>query len=131
MYVLRLGKLLGDVVISQGGVVPFIQPEVRRRPPMLAPVETHSFHSLAPAKQNREGEEGQPGSLDSSFVWSLYFWLYPYDTYNLSSFASQPRLNLFSCRDMVTTAGTANVSEIIMMVQNVVIKYGICIEDDV
>jgi len=25
----RLGRLLGDVVISQGGVVPFINPEVR------------------------------------------------------------------------------------------------------
>ena len=25
----RLNKLLGDVVISQGGVVPFINPEVR------------------------------------------------------------------------------------------------------
>lgn len=24
----RLGKLLGDVIISQGGVVPFIQPEL-------------------------------------------------------------------------------------------------------
>jgi hypothetical protein len=26
--ILRLQKLLGDVVISQGGVVPFIQPEL-------------------------------------------------------------------------------------------------------
>jgi histone H2A len=27
-FLLRLHKLLGDVVISQGGVVPFIQPEL-------------------------------------------------------------------------------------------------------
>ena len=27
----RLNKLLGDVVISQGGVVPFINPEVSHR----------------------------------------------------------------------------------------------------
>jgi hypothetical protein len=34
----RLNKLLGDVVISQGGVVPFIQPE-------LLPNATKSVHS--------------------------------------------------------------------------------------
>lgn len=35
----RLNKLLGDVVISQGGVVPFINPE-------LLPSKTRCVHSV-------------------------------------------------------------------------------------
>jgi hypothetical protein len=84
MHALRLGKLLGDVVISQGGVVPFIQPEVRSRLPMFGAHGSSPPGLLAPAKQDWEGEEGQPRGLDSFFIRSLYFWLYHYDTFNLS-----------------------------------------------
>ena len=50
----RLNKLLGDVVISQGGVVPHINPEVcdlqlKRRGPLLI------HYPSAPAQQNPEG----------------------------------------------------------------------------
>jgi hypothetical protein len=62
----ELHKLLGDVVISQGGVVPFIQPEV-----CLLYHEAHPYidiSCLASAQRDEEGEEGRvTGGLIVSF----------------------------------------------------------------
>lgn len=71
-YLERLNKLLGDVVISQGGVVPHINPEV------CAPQIMHELALLtccnsASPQQNPEGQEGEPGSID--FRYSLNFFI--------------------------------------------------------
>ena len=67
----ELNKLLGDVVISQGGVVPFINPEVR-----VLSFDYQSFIDLAlftaSAQQDRKGQEGQPGSLTSYRLFHLH-----------------------------------------------------------
>ena len=61
MYI-RLNKLLGDVVISQGGVVPHIDPAVSNSPSKV--VAHLTMHFIAPAQQNTEGQEGRvSGSL--------------------------------------------------------------------
>jgi len=68
---LRLGKLLGDVVISQGGVVPFIQPEVGGLSLPLISVFTHIF--AASAKQDGQREEGQSGGVDFIISFHILF----------------------------------------------------------
>ena len=83
----RLNKLLGDVVISQGGVVPHINPEVSISQLKNWALITCSF--LAVAKQDSEREERESGSVDSD---SLFF--FPYcmictiGCYNIISLAS-------------------------------------------
>lgn len=57
----RLNKLLGDVVISQGGVVPHINPEVCG-PQLVQELLLIHCHA-AVAQQNSEGQEGEPGSI--------------------------------------------------------------------
>jgi hypothetical protein len=59
----RLNKLLGDVVISQGGVVPFINPEVSCHIECTSPL-TNRFLA-APAQQNAKGQEGESGGLNT------------------------------------------------------------------
>ena len=60
----RLNKLLGDVVISQGGVVPFINPEVSHRIVNASGPVADGFLA-APAQQNAKGQEGESGGLDT------------------------------------------------------------------
>ena len=66
----RLNKLLGDVVISQGGVVPHINPEVCG-PPLLQELLLIHYYA-APAQQNFEGQEGESGSIGVLFLTALY-----------------------------------------------------------
>lgn len=49
----RLNKLLGHVVISQGGVVPFINPEVSISIFTQPELFTHRAYSCSPASQRR------------------------------------------------------------------------------
>lgn len=49
----RLNKLLGHVVISQGGVVPFINPEVSIAIFTHLELFTHRAYSCSPASQRR------------------------------------------------------------------------------
>lgn len=80
----RLNKLLGDVVISQGGVVPYIAPEVRValtcRPLLVA----NSF-VVAPAKQDIKGQEGRVArSLrlqPYSFYLPFFYWFCSLDVF--------------------------------------------------
>lgn len=57
----RLQKLLGDVIVSQGGVVPFIQPEVCDSSNDLDCLLTGLFAAFT--KQVGEGQEGVARSL--------------------------------------------------------------------
>jgi hypothetical protein len=50
-------------VISQGGVVPFINPEVSHRIECTWPLADGFF--AAPAQQNAKGQEGESGGLDT------------------------------------------------------------------
>lgn len=59
----RLNKLLGDVVISQGGVVPFINPEVSYLIERTWPLVDGFL--AAPAQQNAKRQEGESGGLDT------------------------------------------------------------------
>ena len=63
IFLNRLNKLLGDVVISQGGVVPFINPEVSLHIECTGPHADGYF--AAPAQQNAKGQEGESGGLDT------------------------------------------------------------------
>jgi C-terminus of histone H2A len=53
-----LNKLLGDVVISQGGVVPFINPEVSHAVNGLGHLLTDSLQ-LLPSKTQKGKKESQ------------------------------------------------------------------------
>lgn len=64
----RLNKLLGNVVISQGGVVPFINPEVSFASPVIITSLSDDVSS-ALAQQVSEGKEGVSGGVDASFHW--------------------------------------------------------------
>ena len=73
----RLNKLLGDVVISQGGVVPFINPE-------LLPSKTRSVHSVhlairvsdsATAKARRRAPAKRCRGLFWPIFSSFSYWL--------------------------------------------------------
>ena len=77
----RLNKLLGDVVISQGGVVPHINPEVSRLRATL--VRWHSEFCLAFAWQTVQRQEGESGGLDSLSLYHycitmpiLFYWAF-------------------------------------------------------
>lgn len=59
----RLNKLLGDVVISQGGVVPHINPEVCSA--VDAQLDIINLGYLASSEQIFEGQEGESGSIDT------------------------------------------------------------------
>lgn len=65
----ELNKLLGHVVISQGGVVPFIQPEVCSTLPSDRSLVTSNYPILASTIENWQGEErGRfAGGLKGSF----------------------------------------------------------------
>jgi histone H2A len=54
----RLNKLLGDVVISQGGVVPFINPEVSHHIECIGRSLT-DFLQLLPSKTQKGKKESQ------------------------------------------------------------------------
>ena len=63
----ELNKLLGHVVISQGGVVPFINPEVRNFIEDAVHPPSNSTLIVAPPQQVSEGQEGFTGGvIDSS-----------------------------------------------------------------
>jgi C-terminus of histone H2A len=66
----RLNKLLGDVVISQGGVVPHINPEVCA--PLSVQERLLIHYHAAPAQQNSEGQEGESGSIGVPLLIALY-----------------------------------------------------------
>lgn len=69
----RLNKLLGDVVISQGGVVPHINAEVSS--PQLKRIGAPITCSLlALAEQDTEREEGESGSVDPRFFYSFFLY---------------------------------------------------------
>ena len=68
----RLNKLLGDVVISQGGVVPHINAEVSSPLKRIGAPITCSL--LALAEQDTEREEGVSGSVDSRFFYSFFLY---------------------------------------------------------
>jgi hypothetical protein len=71
MYMGRLNRLLGDVVISQGGVVPHINPEVS-----ISQLKSNRASItclfLAAAKQDSEREERESGSVNSGFFCSFF-----------------------------------------------------------
>jgi len=71
MYMGRLNKLLGDVVISQGGVVPHINPEVSI-PQLNSNCASITCSILAAAEQDFEREEGESGSVDSGSSYSFF-----------------------------------------------------------
>lgn len=60
----RLNKLLGDVVISQGGVVPHIDAAVRFHLIPVRNMASNIHFFVAPAQQDAEGQEGVAGGLD-------------------------------------------------------------------
>ena len=67
---LRLNKLLGDVVISQGGVVPHIAAVSRYIIGLVHSVPTHSFRNSYPP--NLASPRKMPTMHDLFYILSLY-----------------------------------------------------------
>ena len=72
----RLNKLLGDVVISQGGVVPFINPEVSHHRERTGPLAERFPYSSCPAKRRRARRTVRR-SRYRTFVSLLYYYTFP------------------------------------------------------
>ena len=70
----RLNKLLGDVVISQGGVVPFINPEVRN---ILRGSARHSLSSSSsfPPRHKRARRTARRFRVDPFCIHPLLYYL--------------------------------------------------------
>ena len=70
----RLNKLLGDVVISQGGVVPFINPEVRN---ILRGSARHSLSSSSsfPPRHKRARRTARRFRFDPFCIHPLLYYL--------------------------------------------------------
>ena len=111
----RLNKLLGDVVISQGGVVPFINPEVSHHiVNELDHLLTDSCSSC-PAKRKRARRRVRK-SRYRVFVSLLYYYTYPlsYPIGSLVYFASGSLSLVFRMNDIASASSGAFVTGVVV-----------------